>query len=324
MAATTLMASGHTCSAGFLRRGGVTRSSSTQIQQSYFPRQISPPCAAHVHRRRNPVQQMKGAHVAAHWTSAARRQLRAGPLRAADGESATAEVQLPEAQPVKGEGGRTNEFPNTPGVYIVYDKEDVIQYVGMSRKVGVSVGNHLVDLPDKVHSVAVVPVSDGSKAALTEAWQQTVQAAVTATGKVPPGNAKGEKSWTTRRAVKKAEIRLTPGKGIEDLTVPLEEIIQQVVDQNRVVAFVKGTRTAPECGFSHQVLTLLNASRVEYEVVNVLDDIHNPGLRETLKTFSQWPTIPQLYVDGEFVGGADILVEMAGKGELNPLLRGSS
>ena len=62
----------------------------------------------------------------------------------------------------------------------------------------------------------------------------------------------------------------------------------------QVVAFIKGTRTAPQCGFSHRVLTLLNESRLPYEVVNVLDDVHNPGLREEIKDFSQWPTIPQV------------------------------
>jgi Grx4 family monothiol glutaredoxin len=88
------------------------------------------------------------------------------------------------------------------------------------------------------------------------------------------------------------------------------------VKTKRVVAFIKGTRTAPECGFSHQVLHLLNQSKVEYETVNVLDVIHNPGLREAIKVYSEWPTIPQVYVDGEFIGGADIVIEMGEKGEL--------
>ena len=61
-----------------------------------------------------------------------------------------------------------------------------------------------------------------------------------------------------------------------------------------MVAFVKGTRTTPQCGFSHKVLSILNELRVDYEVVDVLDDVHNPGLREAIKTFSQWPTIPQV------------------------------
>ena len=64
----------------------------------------------------------------------------------------------------------------------------------------------------------------------------------------------------------------------------------------QVVAFIKGTRTAPQCGFSYQLLTILNQNRVDYEVVNVLDEVHNPELREKLKVYSQWPTIPQVRI----------------------------
>ena len=67
-------------------------------------------------------------------------------------------------------------------------------------------------------------------------------------------------------------------------------------------------------------MQLLNESRVDYDVVNVLDEEHNPGLREAIKEFSQWPTIPQLYIGGEFVGGADIVQEMALSGELQTML----
>jgi glutaredoxin-related protein len=66
---------------------------------------------------------------------------------------------------------------------------------------------------------------------------------------------------------------------------------------------------------------MLNDLKADYEVVNVLDDFHNPGLRDAIKAYSQWPTIPQLYVGGEFVGGADIVEEMAGSGELQLMLR---
>ena len=62
----------------------------------------------------------------------------------------------------------------------------------------------------------------------------------------------------------------------------------------QIVAFIKGTRTQPQCGFSYKVLTMLNEARVNYEVVNVLDEQFNPGLREAIKTYSQWPTIPQV------------------------------
>jgi glutaredoxin-related protein len=62
----------------------------------------------------------------------------------------------------------------------------------------------------------------------------------------------------------------------------------------QVVAFIKGTRSAPQCGFSYKMLQVLNDSRTEYEVLNVLDDFHNPGLRDAIKEYSQWPTIPQV------------------------------
>lgn len=73
-----------------------------------------------------------------------------------------------------------------------------------------------------------------------------------------------------------------------------------------------------------QVLSLLNSTKVDYEVVDVFDEVHNPGLRDAIKAFSAWPTIPQLYVDGEFVGGADIVVEMSENGELAELLSAPS
>jgi glutaredoxin-related protein len=143
-----------------------------------------------------------------------------------------------------------------------------------------------------------------------------------------------------------------------------------------VVAFVKGTRSQPQCGFSYKMLQarrgrggaapgqcrrcsgardavgslgrqppsspaslaalappthtacppasnpqILNDMKADYEVVNVLDEFHNPGLRDAIKTYSAWPTIPQLYIGGEFVGGADIVEQMVGNGELQQMLR---
>jgi len=72
------------------------------------------------------------------------------------------------------------------------------------------------------------------------------------------------------------------------------------------------------------MLQILNDARTDYEVVNVLDDFHNPGLREAIKQYSQWPTIPQLYVSGEFVGGSDIVEEMQANGELRQVLEAAT
>lgn len=90
--------------------------------------------------------------------------------------------------------------------------------------------------------------------------------------------------------------------------------IQNLVDQNDVVLFMKGTKTMPQCGFSSRVASVLNYMGVEYFDVNVLAD---DGIRQGIKDFSNWPTIPQLYVKGEFLGGCDIVTEMTLSGELD-------
>jgi len=240
-------------------------------------------------------------------------------------------------------------------------------------------------------------------------------AAVAASGSIPAGNTPEVKDWTTRKTRQskcgrplfaqalharhayalfcvciRSEIKLTSGKGLADLTVPLSTIIDNVVKQNKasfrpcrsmlawraadahgaraapltlpplaqVVAFIKGTRVAPECGFSKRMILNLEECGVDYEVVNVLDNTFNPGLREEIKTYSQvrgcpqwilhwfralrwwlahtcagllvltrypflcpqWPTIPQLYAHGQFLGGADITGDMHDRGELKKVL----
>jgi monothiol glutaredoxin len=93
--------------------------------------------------------------------------------------------------------------------------------------------------------------------------------------------------------------------------------IQQTIEKDRIVLFMKGSKHFPQCGFSASVVGILKELGVPFETVNVLAD---PALREGIKVFSEWPTIPQLYVAGEFVGGADIVREMHGKGELQALV----
>jgi monothiol glutaredoxin len=97
----------------------------------------------------------------------------------------------------------------------------------------------------------------------------------------------------------------------------LEEI-KQLVESNDVVLFMKGTPQNPACGFSHKAAQVLRASGItEYETRDVLED---EELRLNIKQFSNWPTIPQLYVKGEFIGGSDIMIEMYQSGELEELL----
>ncbi|WP_417257622.1 Grx4 family monothiol glutaredoxin [Celeribacter sp.] len=96
-----------------------------------------------------------------------------------------------------------------------------------------------------------------------------------------------------------------------------QETIQNTVDSNDVVLFMKGTKSAPQCGFSSKVAGILNFMGVEYTDVNVLAD---DEIRQGIKEFSDWPTIPQLYIKGEFVGGCDIVIEMTLSGELDTAL----
>lgn len=93
--------------------------------------------------------------------------------------------------------------------------------------------------------------------------------------------------------------------------------IQSEIDATDVVLFMKGTPVFPQCGFSAAVVQVLNHMGVPFKGVNVLDDM---SVREGIKEFSNWPTIPQLYVKGEFVGGCDIVREMFETGELSELL----
>ncbi len=95
------------------------------------------------------------------------------------------------------------------------------------------------------------------------------------------------------------------------------EFIQSEIDNNDVVLFMKGTPVFPQCGFSGQVVQILSHIGVPFKGVNVLD---SDELRNGVKEFSNWPTIPQLYVKGEFVGGCDIVTEMFEEGELRTYL----
>ena len=96
-----------------------------------------------------------------------------------------------------------------------------------------------------------------------------------------------------------------------------KSLIQNHIDNNEVCLFMKGTPDAPQCGFSMAISNMLKILEVNFQGVNVLED---QNLREGIKTFSDWPTIPQLYIKKEFVGGCDIVKEMYESGELAKLL----
>jgi monothiol glutaredoxin len=101
----------------------------------------------------------------------------------------------------------------------------------------------------------------------------------------------------------------------EDIRTRISDLIQN----NKVVLFMKGTRHLPACGFSNTVVQILKKEGVPFETFNILAD---PEMRQAMKEYSKWPTYPQLYVGGKFVGGCDIVSEMHESGELTTVLKG--
>jgi monothiol glutaredoxin len=101
------------------------------------------------------------------------------------------------------------------------------------------------------------------------------------------------------------------------MTPELKERIDNLIHQNKIMVFMKGTKLMPMCGFSNNVVQILNTLGVPFETLNILDD---PEIRQGVKEYSNWPTIPQVYINGEFIGGSDILIELYQKGELQQIV----
>ena len=101
----------------------------------------------------------------------------------------------------------------------------------------------------------------------------------------------------------------------------IQKKIERQIEENPIILYMKGSKDAPKCGFSAQVVNILNFYRVDYETVDVLLD---PEIRQGIKDYSQWPTLPQLYVNGNFIGGCDICTDMHVNGELGEILAGDT
>jgi Grx4 family monothiol glutaredoxin len=225
--------------------------------------------------------------------------------------------------PLVGDGVRSESIPATPGVYAVYDGDEQIQYVGLSRKVSASVKLHVFELPKQCAFVRCASLPNAAKADLQLAWKAWMMEHLASADEkvVPPGNTSGNALWTERKnRDMKPNLRLTKGDGGETKDDEIIKLCQSAVEKHSIVAFIKGTRKEPECGFSHRMCAMLDELLVDYETIDTLDEENNGNLRNALKQFSAWPTIPQLYFDGELVGGHDILEEMHLNGELKALL----
>ena len=103
-----------------------------------------------------------------------------------------------------------------------------------------------------------------------------------------------------------------------------QQRIDQLVKSNQVLLFMKGNASFPQCGFSGRAIQLLKACGVEPKAIATVNVLEDDGIRQGIKEYSNWPTIPQLYVKGEFVGGSDIMMEMYESGELQQVLTGLS
>jgi monothiol glutaredoxin len=101
------------------------------------------------------------------------------------------------------------------------------------------------------------------------------------------------------------------------MTPELKQRLDDLVNSNRIMVFMKGTKLMPQCGFSNNVVQILNTVGVPFETFDVLSDY---DIRQGIKEYSNWPTIPQVYINGEFVGGSDIMIELYQSGELQEML----
>lgn len=106
----------------------------------------------------------------------------------------------------------------------------------------------------------------------------------------------------------------------KDETTTLNDKLKQLINRHRIMLFMKGIPSSPKCGFSRQIVDILDSFNVSYDAFNILED---DEVRQGLKVYSDWPTYPQLYVEGDLVGGLDIIMEMVDSGDLEDLLKGT-
>lgn len=100
------------------------------------------------------------------------------------------------------------------------------------------------------------------------------------------------------------------------MTPETKDRIKKLIEENKIMIFMKGTKLMPQCGFSNNVVQIFNVLGIPFETFNVLEDF---DIRQGIKEYSKWPTIPQVYINGEFVGGSDIMLELYQSGELQQM-----
>ena len=101
------------------------------------------------------------------------------------------------------------------------------------------------------------------------------------------------------------------------MTPEVQQRIDELIQNNKIMVFMKGNKLMPQCGFSNNVVQILNMLAVPFETFDILEDYE---IRQGIKEYSNWPTIPQVYINGEFIGGSDIMIELYQKGELQQMV----
>ncbi len=127
----------------------------------------------------------------------------------------------------------------------------------------------------------------------------------------------GVSSGTRAPTTRSTNLFMSEEEFVQETAEQTKARIQGLVDENPVLLFMKGSKIFPQCGFSNTAVQILNSFQIEFHSVDVLAD---ENVRQGVKEFSQWPTIPQLYVAGEFIGGSDIMIDMYQSGELGEMI----
>lgn len=199
-----------------------------------------------------------------------------------------------------------------PGVYGVYNANGSLQYVAAAEDVRRAIAGHRTILQDsnRVHTVRMITVDDATTAPLGDLAENWVVSHTNSTTP-PPGNCEAAPEWRVDLEDISPDVTFRPNVSDPELE------IKRLLRRYRLVLFMKGTSDRPMCGFSRLAAGIVQSMAGDnLKCVNCLDSVQNPGLRDAIKSFSQWPTIPQLYVNGDFIGGSDIVQAMAESGEL--------
>lgn len=233
---------------------------------------------------------------------------------------------------------------SVPGVYGVYGADEELKYVAAVTNIAEAINVHRDVLQDDnaVYGLRIVTIGTEDDRTLSQLAYNWVVAHTKQGPGAPPGNTDLAPEWRVEPDEKPQAKQEEPDKvevpdKIEEpdkieVAAPVDgnvwfspsareedagDEIKRIVENHKVVLFMKGTRDGPRCGFSNSVVQILKSTLGDkFVCVDCLDASRNPGLRQGIKTFSDWPTIPQLYLDSDFVGGADIVASLHESGDL--------